>query len=100
MQVQHLAEQLDLFDFAPGAHSAADYGRYMIMESGHFEYDENLAGYYDFAKYGQERMKQEYGEFTDRGYISYHGTLSLDELMFGSQCERMDHIMGGLGGME
>jgi hypothetical protein len=100
MQVQHLAEQLDLFDFAPGAHSAADYGRYMIMESGHFEYDENLAGYYDFEKYGQQRMEQEYGEFTDRGYISYHGTLSLDELMFGSQGERMDHIMGGMGGME
>ena len=100
MQVQYLAEQLDLFDFAPGAHSAADYGRYMIMESGHFEYDENLAGYYDFAKYGQERMEHEYGEFTDRGYIAYHGTLSLDEVMFGSQGERMDHIIGGMGGME
>lgn len=99
MQVQHLAEQLDLFDFAPGTHSAADYGRYMIMESGHFEYDENLASYYDFAKYGQERMEHEYGEFTDRGYISYHGTLSLDELMFGSQGERMDHVIGGMGGM-
>lgn len=99
MQVQHLAEQLDLFDFTPGTHSAADYGRYMIMESGHFEYDENLASYYDFAKYGQERMEHEYGEFTDRGYISYHGTLSLDELMFGSQVERMDHVIGGMGGM-
>ena len=99
-QIRHLAEQLDLFDFVPGARSAADYGRYMIMESGRFEYDENLTGYYDFEKYGQEHMEREYGEFTDRGYISYHGTLSLDELMFGSQGERMDHIMGGMGGME
>lgn len=100
MQVQHLTKQLDLFDFVPGARSAADYGRYMIMESGHFEYDENLADYYDFEKYGQERLTQQYGEFNDRGYISYQGTLSLDELMFGSQGERMDHIMGGMGGME
>jgi hypothetical protein len=98
-QIKNLARQLDLFDFASGAHSAADYGRYMIRESGHFEYDDNLAAYYDFAKYGQERMEQEYGTFTDRGYISYHGTLSLDELMFGSQGERMDHVMGGMGGM-
>ena len=26
-------------------------------------------------------MEQESGMFTDRGYISYHGTLSMDELM-------------------
>ena len=45
-------------------------------------------------------MKNEFGMFTDRGYISYHGTLSLDELMFGSHGERTDHIMGGMGGME
>ena len=100
MQIQHLAEQLDLFDFAPGVRSAEDYSRYMIMESGRFEYDENLAGYYDFQKYGQERVENEFGMFTDRGYISYHGTLSLDELMFGSHGERTDHIMGGMGGME
>lgn len=100
IQVKHLAEQLDQFDFAPGTHSAADYGRYMIMESGHFEYDENLAGYYDFEKYGQQRIEQEYGEFTDRGYISYHGTLSLDDLMHGSQGEHMDFSMGAMGGME
>ena len=100
IQVQHLAEQLDQFDFAPDTHSAADYGRYMIMKSGHFEYDENFAGYYDFKKYGQQRIEQEHGEFTDRGYISYHGTLSLDELMQGSQGEPMDFSMGGIGGMK
>ena len=99
-QIKHLAEQLDLFDFVPGARSAADYGRYMIMESGRFEYDDNLAGYYDFEKYGQERMEREYGEFADRGYISYHGALSLKELTHGSQEERMELSMGGMGGME
>jgi hypothetical protein len=95
-QVRFLAENLDQFDFVPGAATPEDYGRYMIKESGHYEFDENLSEFYDFGKNGQQRMEQEYGEFTDRGYISYHGTLSLDELMYGSESERMDFSMGGL----
>ena len=38
-QVKNLAENLDLFDFAPGAHTPEDYGKYMIQQSGHFDYD-------------------------------------------------------------
>ena len=41
-QILHLAENLDLFDFAPDAKTPEEYGKYMIQESGHFEYDENL----------------------------------------------------------
>ena len=41
-QIKNLAENLDLFDFAPDAHSPAEYGKYMIQQSGHFDYDENL----------------------------------------------------------
>ena len=73
-QIRHLAENLDQFEFAPGAHTPAEYGRYMIQESGHFEYDENLEGFYDYEKYGIQRMEQESGMFTDRAYVSYHGT--------------------------
>lgn len=80
-QVCHLAENLEQFEFAPGAHTPAEYGKYMIQESGHFEYDHNLDEFYDYEKYGLQRMEQESGMFTDRGYISYHGTMSLEELM-------------------
>lgn len=80
-QIRHLAENLDQFEFAPGAHTPAEYGKYMIQESGHFEYDSNLEEFYDYEKYGLQRMEQQSGMFTDRGYVSYHGTLSLDELM-------------------
>lgn len=93
-QIAHLAEQLDLFDFAPNAKTQEDYGRYMILESGHYEFDENLADFYDFEKYGFEHMNSEYGAFTDYGYIAYHGTLSVDELMFGSPGERQEMQMG------
>ncbi len=94
--LQNLAQQLDLFDFIPGIQTPQEYGKHMIMESGHFEYDENLAGYYNFEKYGVERMEQEYGEFNERGYISYHGAVSIPELLGGVDCERMDMTMGGM----
>ena len=76
-----LAENLDQFDFAPGVHTPEEYGRYMIQKSGHFEYDENLDEFYNYGDYGVQRMLQEDGVFVDRGYVSYRGTLTLDELM-------------------
>ena len=66
-QIKNLAESLDLFDFAPGTHTPQDYGKYMIQQSGHFDYDENLDAFYDYEKYGAERMNEEDGVFTDRG---------------------------------
>ena len=93
-QVKNLAESLDLFDFAPGAHSPAEYGKYMIRQSGHFEYDANLDAFYDYEKYGTERMNEEDGMFTDRGYIAYKGYISMEEVMNGGQSNHM--VLGGL----
>ena len=52
-QIKRLAENLELFDFAPGAHTPEEYGKYMIQQSGYFDYDENLDGFYDYRKTGQ-----------------------------------------------
>ena len=93
-QIKNLAESLDLFDFAPGAHTPQEYGKYMIQQSGHFEYDENLDAFYDYEKYGTERMNEEDGMFTDRGYIAYKGYISMEEVMNGGQSSHM--VMGGL----
>ena len=93
-QIKNLAENLDQFDFAPGAHTPAEYGKYMIQQSGHFEYDENLDEFYDYEKYGLQRMGEEDGMFTDRGYIAYRGYISMEEVMNGGQNSRME--MGGL----
>ena len=99
-QIRHLAENLDQFEFAPNVHTPAEYGRYMIQESGHFEYDENLEGFYDYEKYGIQRMEQESGMFTDRGYVSYHGTMSLEELMMEDPAECYQEEQGfQMGGM-
>jgi len=88
-QITNLAKELEQFDYVPKVRTPEEYGKYMIMDSGHYEYDENLAGYIDFAKYGKERVENEQGQFTDRGYVSYHGTLSLDELMQGDSAQNM-----------
>ena len=93
-QIKNLAESLDLFDFAPGVHTPQDYGKYMIQQSGRFEYDENLDAFYDYEKYGTEHMNEEDGMFTDRGYIAYKGYTSMEEVMNGSQSSHME--MGGL----
>lgn len=103
MQVRHLAENIDLFDFIPNVKTAEDYGKFMIRQSGHFEYDENLADFYDYTGYGEQRLEQESGEFNELGYISYHGTLSLEELMmedpaeqFRQEQENQEMTMGGM----
>ena len=93
-QIKNLVENLDLFDFAPGAHTPEEYGKYMIQQSGHFDYDENLDEFYDYEKYGLQRMGEEDGMFTDRGYIAYKGYISLAEIMDGSQSSHME--MGGM----
>ena len=93
-QIKNLAESLDLFDLAPGAHTPQDYGKYMIQQSGRFEYDENLDAFYDYEKYGTERMNEEDGMFTDRGYIAYKGYISMEEVMNGGQSNHM--VMGGM----
>ena len=93
-QVKNLVENLDLFDFAPDAHSPAEYGKYMIQQSGHFDYDANLDDFYDYEGYALQRMNDEDGMFSDRGYIAYKGYISLEEVMDGSHCDHME--MGGM----
>ena len=93
-QIKRLAENLELFDFAPDAHTPEEYGKYMIQQSGYFDYDENLDGFYDYEGYAQQRMSEEDGMFTDRGYIAYKGYYSMEEVMNGSQSGCME--MGGM----
>lgn len=99
-QIRHLAENLDQFEFCPDVRTPAEYGRFMIQKSGYFEYDPNLDGFYDYEGYGLRRMEQESGIFTDCGYISYHGTLSMDELMMEDPVQQFREVQSfQIGGM-
>jgi len=68
-----LADSMYEFELFDGIKDVESYGRYMISESGHFEYDDNLEEYIDFKRYGQIKMANELGAFSDKGYIVYHG---------------------------
>ena len=98
--IRQLAENLDQFDFAPDAHTPEELGKYMIQRSGHYEYDERLEDFYNYGDYGVKKLLQEDGVFVDRGYISYNGTLTLDELMLDDSAEsyrqEQDMQMGGM----
>ena len=83
-----LTENLDQFDFVPGVQTPEEYGRYMIRDSGHFEYDSNLDAFYDYEGYALQRINEEQGRFTEHGYIAYQGTLTLEELMQGDLAEQ------------
>ncbi len=97
MAVCQLAENLEQFDFVPGIQTPEEYGRHMIRESGHFDYDENLEGFYDYRRYGEQQIQQEGGQFNECGYVVYQGTVPLEELMRGATAEqRQGPQMGGL----
>lgn len=66
----------------------------MIQQSGHYEFDENLDEFYDYKSHAQQRLNDEDGMFTDRGYIAYKGYFSLEEIMEGGQGGSME--MGGM----
>ena len=81
-QLRQLVENLDQFEFAPGVRSPEEYGRYLIRDTGQFAYDPNLEEFYDYEKYGLQRMAQETGCFTEQGYLSCPGEQNLNELLW------------------
>lgn len=88
VSIRRLAENLDQFDFIPGIHTPEEYGRYMIQQSGHFEYDENLEGFYDYQRYGEQHIQQEGGQFNECGYVAYRGVVPLEKMIQDNPAEQ------------
>lgn len=72
-EVLALRESMYEFEIYDGLRDAEGYGRYMICETGHFEYDHNLEEYIDFKRYGEEKTANEIGTFINNTYLLYHG---------------------------
>lgn len=99
-EVVQLCRNLDQFDFIPHIHSAQEYGKYMVQESGDYHYDAGLEGYIDYERLGQGLLFKEIGQFVESGYVCYKGTLTLEELMMGDSVEQYRAEQGPLmGGM-
>ena len=54
-EVLALADSMHEFELFDGIKDIESYGRYMICESGRFEYDPKLEEYIDFKRYGIEK---------------------------------------------
>lgn len=90
-----LADNFYEFTVIPGLKTPTDYGRHMIIDSGHYDFDENLEEYIDFKGYGEHRIQSENGSFTDYGYIAYRGcTPAVEELLRQKDSQSME--MGGM----
>lgn len=97
MEAVLLAQNYWEFTVIPGVHTPEEYGRYMIEESGHFDCDPNLAGYLDFNGYGQQRVQEENGVFTNYGYIAYRGCTTLvEDILEGRRAPEYGQQMGGM----
>jgi len=72
-ELKMLANYMYEFETFPDIYTPEQYGRYIICESGHFEYDDNLEAYTDFQSYGRDKINRETGAFTPTGYLLYHG---------------------------
>ena len=99
-EVYALVQNLDQFDFVPYVQTPEEYGRYMIQESGRFEFDENLDSFYNYKQYGEQQLQLEDGQFNEYGYVAYHGTMSLEELMTEDPTEKYQREQGlQMGGL-
>ena len=99
-EVYALVQNLDQFDFVPCVQTPEEYGRYMIQESGRFEFDENLDSFYNYKQYGEQQLQLEDGQFNEYGYVAYHGTMSLEELMTEDPTEKYQREQGlQMGGL-
>ena len=99
-EVYALVQNLDQFDFVPYVQTPEEYGRYMIQKSGRFEFDENLDSFYNYKQYGEQQLQLEDGQFNEYGYVAYHGTMSLEELMTEDPTEKYQREQGlQMGGL-
>ena len=95
-QIESLARHLEDFDYIPNVRTPKEYAEYLIRESGHFEYDPELEEFYQYEAYGQQRVQEEGGQFNGLGYISYHGEVSMKEMLSSAPRPQQGPQMKGL----
>lgn len=95
-ELKILADNYFEITVIPGIHSDEEYGRHMIMESSHYDFDPELEDYIDFDGYGGDRVRREKGDFTPYGYLAYTGASpEMEEIL-----SRRDEPGMELGGMQ
>ncbi|MBP3505953.1 MAG: antirestriction protein ArdA [Lachnospiraceae bacterium] len=69
----NLTYNLDTYVFMPGVNDQYDLGHYLVNEVGGYDLEKmgDLANYIDYEAYGRDAMINDFGGFSDNGYISY-----------------------------
>lgn len=88
-EIIKISENIEAFNLVPDVGNCEELGRYMICESGHFDYDAELDDYYDFAKYGAKMLDREHGMFTEQGYVAYLNDEPIEQLLGREQKREM-----------
>ncbi|HPE95689.1 MAG TPA: hypothetical protein PLT66_06465 [Bacillota bacterium] len=86
-----LAENIDSFEYAPGATETEELGRYLIQASGHYAYDSELDAYYDYEALGTDKLEAQDGRFIKGGYVGISDDIQLYEILDGDSPQ-----MGGI----
>lgn len=95
-ELRVLADNYFEITVIPGVHNDEEYGRHMIMKSGHYDFDPELEDYIDFDCYGGDRVRREKGDFTPYGYLAYTGVSpEMQEIL-----SRRDEPGMKMGGMQ
>lgn len=68
-----------------------DYGRYKVKDVCGGALDEGLEDCIDFVNMEASSCNRKNGAFVSGSYISFHGSLSLPELLEGASCEHMEN---------
>ena len=68
-EIINLTENLDCYEIYPNIEDYDDLGRYYIEELEVMQVPEHLQNYIDYEAYGRDVAMDEYGSFTDQGYV-------------------------------
>lgn len=68
-QMRLLVDGLNNFELISGVADDESYGKYMIRESGKYNYDDSLDCYYNYEAFGEFLSAHEFGQFTKYGYL-------------------------------
>ncbi len=86
-----IAENLETFEYIPGIKYNEDLGKYLIKESGEYQYDAELDDFYNYESFGAYTCEHQVGEFGEYGYVGIKDDVTLAEIL-----GQNDMTMGGI----
>ena len=90
-QIQRLAENLSMFEFVPKVKTPEEYARNLLRDiKSPVEFGE-LDAFFDYKTFGEQQVQHNDGRFNERGYVAFHGSMPLEELMKNPSEPREEH---------